>query len=89
MNTGNNVQIYNIESIAEKLEADYHEVTEKIEHMPTRGNYREKILRKYLSELIPKKYEIGTGIVTDIDGTQSKQQDLFIYYHCVIHRLSS
>ena len=73
------IQIYNIESIAKKMVSEYHDITDMIEHMGTRGASREETLKKYLSELIPQKYQIGTGIITDIEGTQSKQQDLFIY----------
>lgn len=74
-----NIQLFNIESIAKKMESEYSDVTSAIEHMGTRGASREEILKKYLSELIPKRYEIGSGIITDIEGSQSKQQDLFLY----------
>lgn len=71
--------LYNIESIAKKMAIDYKEVTNHIEHMGVRGGYRESILRKYIEQLLPKKFAVGNGIITDANGTQSKQQDFFAY----------
>lgn len=71
--------LYNIESMAKKMTIDYKEVTNHIEHMGLRGNSRESVLKKYIKQLLPKKYAVGSGIVTDVYGTQSKQQDFFVY----------
>lgn len=71
--------LYNIESMAKKMSIDYQEVTNHIEHMGVRGSSRENILREYIRQLLPQKFAVGNGIVTDVNGTQSKQQDFFVY----------
>lgn len=71
--------LYNIESMAKKMSIDYQEVTNHIEHMGLRGSCRENILREYIRQLLPQKFAVGNGIITDVNGTQSKQQDFFVY----------
>lgn len=71
--------LYNIESIAKKMTIDYLEVTNHIEHMGLRGSSRENILRKYIRQLLPQKFSVGSGIITDVNGIQSRQQDFFVY----------
>jgi len=71
--------LYNIESMAKKMEIDYQEVTSHIDHMGLRGSARENILREYIKQLLPKKFAVGSGIITDANGTQSRQQDFIIY----------
>ena len=71
--------LYNIESMAKKMSIDYQEVTNHIEHMGLRGSSRENILREYIKQLLPQKFAVGNGIITDVNGTQSKQQDFFVY----------
>lgn len=71
--------LYNIESMAKKMSIDYQGVTNHIEHMGLRGSSRENILREYIRQLLPQKFAVGNGIITDVNGTQSKQQDFFVY----------
>lgn len=71
--------LYNIESISRKLKDEYENVTSHLTHMGVMGGSRESILRKYLGQLLPQKYSVGTGIITDFEGNQSRQQDFFIY----------
>ena len=71
--------LYNIESMAKKMSIDYQEVTNHIEHMGLRGSSRENILREYIKQLLPQKFAVGNGIITDVNGTQSKHQDFFVY----------
>ena len=71
--------LYNIESMAKKLDAESNEVSSRIEHQLTKGEHREEIIRKYMRQLLPQKFTVGSGIVVDVNGVQSKQQDFFIY----------
>lgn len=71
--------LYNLNAIAKKLEIDYKQLTSHIEHQGIKGNYREELLKRYLRDLIPSKYSIGTGIIVDANQEQSRQQDFFIY----------
>ena len=71
--------LYNIESMAKKMDIESNEVSAHIEHQLTKGEHREKIIRKYIKQLLPQKFSVGNGIIVDANGTQSKQQDFFIY----------
>lgn len=71
--------LYNIETMAKKMKADFEGATDKIDHMGLRGSAREEVLKDVICQLIPEKFRIGDGVIVDIDGTQSKQQDLFVY----------
>ena len=57
--------LYNLNAIAKKLEIDYTQLTSQIEHRGIKGNYREELLKRYLRDLFPGKYSIGTGIIVD------------------------
>lgn len=71
--------LYNIESMAEQLSSTYQKVTSHIEHMGLRGASREDALKDCLGKLLPRKFAVGSGTVVDVEGTQSKQQDFFVY----------
>ena len=72
------------------LEKYYHGITQQIrgevdfinsifDHSGVKGDGNEKILRDLLKKFIPGKYGIGTGIIIDKNGKQSKQIDIIIY----------
>ena len=61
--------LYNIESMAKKMAIEYQEVTSHIEHMGVRGASRENVLREYIKQLLPQKYAVGNGVITDVEGT--------------------
>lgn len=71
--------IYNLEDIAKKLKIDFDGVTKQIEHNGVKGTAREDLLKKYLRDLLPKKYSISSGIIIDFNQNQSKQQDFIIH----------
>ena len=70
--------LYNIESMAKKLTIDY-ELTDYIDHMGVRGSSREDVLKFYIKQLLPERFAVGNGVVTDVNGAQSKQQDFFVH----------
>ena len=47
--------LYNIESMAKKMEIDYQEVTSHIDHMGLRGSERENILHEYIKQLLHER----------------------------------
>lgn len=49
------------------------------EHQGLKGNGNEAILRELLQKYLPRKYGVGSGVVVDHLGNQSKQCDLIIY----------
>jgi hypothetical protein len=68
-----------IHAASKKMQIDFEEVTENINHMGERGSSREEILLSYLRKYIPIKYEMNNGIIIDGTGEQSRQQDIIIY----------
>ncbi|QCJ42583.1 hypothetical protein FAY30_12060 [Bacillus sp. S3] len=68
-----------IHAAAKKMQIDFEEVTENINHMGERGSSREEILLSYLRKYIPNKYEMNNGVIIDATGEQSRQQDIIIY----------
>jgi len=73
------VFINNIEVIAKRLKAEFDIQTSGVEHKPLKGVMREDSLKEALREIIPIKYEFGSGILVDARGIQSKQQDFILY----------
>lgn len=73
------MQLYNMEALAKKLVTEYETTTEKINHMGLRGGAREDLLKDVIRQLIPERFRVGSGIIVDLNETQSKQQDLFIF----------
>ena len=64
------------------LKAQY-EASAAIGHNLEKGEWRESFIRNWLSEILPEKYGVTSGIVFSAeDGTgniQSRQQDVIIY----------
>lgn len=52
--------------------------------MGVRGTSREDVLRQRIKELLPQKFTVGNGIITDCQGKQSRQQD-FSFMMLLIH----
>jgi hypothetical protein len=52
--------------------------TAQIEHALTKGEARETALREQLRPHIPKRYGVSSGIVVNLAGEQSRQQDVIV-----------
>lgn len=72
------------------LETYYRGITQQIcgevefinsifHHQGMKGEGNEIILRDLIKKFIPKRYGVGTGVVIDRNGAQSKQVDIVIY----------
>lgn len=73
------VLINNINSIAKRLQSVKEDQTSSIEHNLMKGMMRESALKDALRDLVPQKYEFGSGIIVDAHGSQSLQQDFILY----------
>lgn len=71
--------INNIGSIARRLKDEFETTTATLSHQGVKGGLRESVLKDSLRDLIPQKYEIGSGIVIDANNSQSRQQDFIIF----------
>jgi hypothetical protein len=65
--------------ITQQLKAEVNFINTLFRHQGVKGEGNEEILRDLLRRFIPKKYGIGTGIVIDRQGNQSRQMDIIIY----------
>lgn len=61
------------------MQIDFEDITSQIEHRPTKGNFREDIIKEFLRQYLPENFGICKGLVIDAEGNQSKQQDILIY----------
>ncbi|QWG94634.1 DUF6602 domain-containing protein [Bacillus toyonensis] len=67
-----------IESVAKKLLADF-EASKVLKHHGLKGDVREHALSNFLKKHLPERFKVGSGIVVNSDGEQSRQQDIIIY----------
>ena len=65
--------------IAQQLRAEVDFINTLFQHQGVKGAGNEGVLRDLLIRFIPKRYSIGTGIVIDRFGNQSRQCDIVIY----------
>jgi len=71
--------INNIGNIARRLKDEFIHTSSELHHPGVKGSIREDILKETLRELIPIKYQFGSGIIVDANDKQSKQQDFILY----------
>lgn len=48
-------------------------------HQPTKGGYREALLRKFLRRLLPERFRVSTGFIYRWDQNPSRQLDILIW----------
>jgi hypothetical protein len=65
--------------ITQQLRAEVDFINSIFQHQGLKGEGNEGILRELLTRFIPKRYGVGTGIVIDRHGNQSRQCDIVIY----------
>lgn len=65
--------------LEQKIKAEYAEITSIINHSPTKGVSREKILKDFLLKYVPDNIGITSGEIISTDGQTSNQIDLIFY----------
>lgn len=48
-------------------------------HQPTKGSYREMLLRRLLRRILPDRYRVSTGFIYQWEGPPSRQIDVLIW----------
>lgn len=71
--------INHLTGLAKKIQIDVREISSLVDHAGEKGKNNEKIISNFIRQIIPHKYEISTGFLTDSSGNMSKQMDIFIY----------
>lgn len=58
---------------------ELYELSGGMKHPGEKGAFREFFIAQLVRPLLPLHYGIGSGVVVDADGQQSRQSDLIIY----------
>lgn len=79
----NDILLRYYKGILGQLSSEVQIINKIFEHNGLKGYGNEAVLSNLLEKFIPKKYGIGSGIVIDRHGNQSRQCDIVIYdnYH--------
>lgn len=69
-----------LKNIFDNLELSLkNEMGIRIQHNLEDGKYREYLVKRILSKIVPSKYEITNGFVIDSDNNKSDEMDIIIY----------
>ncbi len=69
-----------LKSIFDNLELSLkNEMNIKIQHNLEDGKYREYLVKRILSKIVPSKYEITNGFIIDSENNKSDEMDIIIY----------
>lgn len=74
-----NTILHYYDGILQRMRAEVDFINAQFQHQGLKGEGNEEALRKVLEHFLAKKYAVGTGVVIDQHGTQSKQCDIVIY----------
>jgi hypothetical protein len=75
----NNVIEEYYRGIYQHIRGEVNSINSLFQHQGVKGEGNETLLRDLLSRFIPERYGIGTGVIIDRFGKQSKQIDIVIY----------
>lgn len=65
--------------IYQQIRGEVNFINSLFEHQGVKGEGNETLLRDLLRRFIPQRYGVGTGVIIDRFGKQSKQIDIVIY----------
>ncbi len=65
--------------VLQRLQAEVSVFNRLISHKGERGRENEQALARVLAGLIPRRFIVGTGLLFDRGGQQSKQMDIVVY----------
>lgn len=68
-----------IQSAGKQLRQDFEEIQQNNPHAAESGAEAELILKTFLKDRLPRRFDIESGLVVGPDGTVSKQTDLIIF----------
>lgn len=74
---------------AHKLRQDFEELS-VVPHSGLKGTQAERLVRVFLKEHLPKRFDVGSGFIIDRFDNVSKQTDVIIYdaLNCPVYRAS-
>ncbi|SRR6266536_1866642 len=68
-----------ISSAGRQLREDFAEIQKNNPHAAERGSEAEETLKEFLKEKLPRRFDVGSGIVIGGDNQISRQTDVIIY----------
>lgn len=77
------------EQAARKLRQEFEELS-TVPHNALKGQEAEKLIRTFLNNHLPKRFQVGAGFIIDRLDTVSKQTDVVVYdaFNCPVYRAS-
>jgi hypothetical protein len=66
------------DNISKKMQTDFDEIRNAMEHPGEKGSSFEEIVRRFLKMYSPKSLDISTGFIIDSNDNVSKQMDVII-----------
>lgn len=80
---GREMERINVKQLAReytgKLSKDFDALERTVRFAPAKGIPAEDLVRRFLSERLPKRYGVGQGTVINDRGDQSRQCDVIVY----------
>lgn len=67
------------EGILQRIRGEVDSINSLFVHPGVKGGGNEDVLRKMLNQYLPKQFGVGTGVVIDRHGAQSRQCDIIVY----------
>lgn len=68
-----------IRGVQRQMRIDFEQRTAQIPHPGEKGRGREDVVRSFLREYLPKRFEVGSGFIVDASGGVSRQIDIVLY----------
>lgn len=66
------------DTIAEEIKSKLGRLNAFTKHGPSIGSYHEQIIKHSISEILPKRFSVKSGIIVDDENRVSNQQDIII-----------
>jgi hypothetical protein len=78
------------EFASRRLRTEFEEIRNTVPHAGAKGSEAERIVRRFLSDHLPKRFAVGSGFILDRADAVSKQTDVVVYdaLNCPVYRAS-
>ncbi len=67
------------DGVTEQMRIDFEKISTQVPHMGVRGGAREDSVRRFLTDYLPERIGVGTGIIIDHAGQTGPQTDVVLY----------
>jgi len=67
-----------------KALVEHAKTMRNLQHRPTQGELKELGVSEVLKQFLTSQFEVGTGVIVNRDGTESRQTDIVVYDNRII-----